>query len=146
LPTKKELEEFLQLIHPLPGYKILEVTRERSELSDALEAYLQDEGTLIVHEYGEEKVLKKPFRALPREYDVVILNEVLLAHSFSEKILKNTYTTLANAANVIIIEDESREVLELLEKCDFRAANEIEIFEGKKLIVAKKMHMWGNGL
>ncbi|MDQ1245442.1 MAG: hypothetical protein QG565_1783, partial [Campylobacterota bacterium] len=36
--------------------------------------------------------------------------------------------------------------LKLLEEFEFRAPNEIDIVEGYDLIIAKKMHMWGNGL
>ena len=35
---------------------------------------------------------------------------------------------------------------ELLENNEFRAANFIDIFPNYDLVMAKKMHMWGNGL
>jgi hypothetical protein len=39
------------------------------------------------------------------------------------------------------------EVEELLDKSEFRAANTIvDLIDGYEVIVAKKMHMWGNGL
>jgi hypothetical protein len=34
----------------------------------------------------------------------------------------------------------------LLEEFEFRAINDIEIFDDYNLVMAKKMHMWGNGL
>ena len=37
-------------------------------------------------------------------------------------------------------------VKEMLYEHEFRAANEIDIIQGYDLIMAKKMHMWGNGL
>ena len=65
-------------------------------------------------------------------------------------ILKLSYLTLANTANVIILEKKGILDLEaiktLLEEMEFRAANEIDIIDGYDLIMAKKMHMWGNGL
>jgi len=33
-----------------------------------------------------------------------------------------------------------------LEIMEFRSANEIDIIDGYDLVIAKKMHMWGNGL
>jgi len=35
---------------------------------------------------------------------------------------------------------------EMLEEFEFRAANDIDVVEGYDLVMAKKMHMWGNGL
>jgi hypothetical protein len=35
---------------------------------------------------------------------------------------------------------------ELLEKFEFRAPNEIDVIDEYDLVMAKKMHMWGNGL
>lgn len=144
------INKFLDLIHPLPGYKVLEVSYGKSDISESLSKHLGESGELVYVEYGDKALaLDKPFRALPREYDLVVLNNVLLAHKYSERILKNVYTTLANAANVIIIEGKEKDISKIfsfLEACDFRAANEIDIFDESSVIVAKKMHMWGNGL
>ena len=35
---------------------------------------------------------------------------------------------------------------EMLEEFEFRAANEIDVLPEYDLVMAKKMHMWGNGL
>jgi len=37
-------------------------------------------------------------------------------------------------------------IKELLEEFEFRAVNDIDIVQGYDLVMAKKMHMWGNGL
>lgn len=144
------INKFLDLIQPLPGYKVLEVSYEKSAISQSITNHLAGNANLVYVEYGDKALtLDKPFRALPREHDVVVLNKILLAHKYSERILKNVYTTLANASNVIIIESKEKDiskVFSLLELCDFRAANDIDIFEDKNVVVAKKMHMWGNGL
>jgi len=146
LPTKDEIGQFLALINPLPGYKILEVFYETSDLQEALKSLDTHYSDII---FGNERPLDKPFRALPREYDTIVLNKILLKHKYPERILKIVYTALANAAHVIIIEEQGCadvKVFELLEGCDFRAANQINIFNDKKVFVAKKMHSWGNGL
>jgi hypothetical protein len=65
-------------------------------------------------------------------------------------ILKLAYTTLANTANIVIIEKKGvmdiEAVKAMLEEHEFRAPNEIDIIEGYDLVMAKKMHMWGVGL
>jgi len=93
----------------------------------------------------------KPFRALPRDNDIVFIRDVLHRHTAPERLLRAIYTTLANAAEVVIITEagaaDAREQLDMLEKAEFRAANIIEgIVAGATVVTAKKMHMWGNGL
>jgi hypothetical protein len=65
-------------------------------------------------------------------------------------ILKLAYTTLANTANIVIIEKKGvmdiEAVKTMLEEHEFRASNEIDIIDGYDLVMAKKMHMWGAGL
>ena len=38
------------------------------------------------------------------------------------------------------------QIKEYLIQHEFRAHNEIDLLEGYDLVMAKKMHMWGNGL
>lgn len=37
-------------------------------------------------------------------------------------------------------------MMELLEKFEYRAANYMNIVDGYDIFMAKKLHMWGNGL
>ena len=153
-----------ELINPLPGYTILQVTSKVDETTSILLEMLGDVGgKLNLAIYGDDMIepaenmrvqnianYDDMFRALPRDNDIVIFHDVFLKHSQQERMLKNAYMTLANAAYIIIIEKEGsmdiQEVKVSLEKHEFRAANEIDIIEGYDLIMAKKMHMWGNGL
>ena len=153
-----------ELINPLPGYTILHVTSKVDETTSILLEMLGDVGgKLNLAIYGDDMIepaenmrvqnianYDDMFRALPRDNDIVIFHDVFLKHSQQERMLKNAYMTLANAAYIIIIEKEGsmdiQEVKVSLEKNEFRAANEIDIIEGYDLIMAKKMHMWGNGL
>ena len=90
------------------------------------------------------------FRALPRNHDAVILKDILSKHHKKEMILKLAYLTLANSASIVIIEKKGVMDIELikamLEEHEFRASNSVEIFDEYDLVIAKKMHMWGNGL
>ncbi|MDA3945991.1 MAG: hypothetical protein PF439_04865 [Helicobacteraceae bacterium] len=160
-------QQFLELIQPQPGFKVLDVTSHADGLTEAVVKHLKsfDKHRLAVAMYPGEhnlfepnEVLKLqeipsfdlPFRALPRDNDVVIIRDVLHRHSQAERILKSIYTTLANTGDIIIVtknEDVDVEAQKaLLEKYEFRSANNIDILEGYTIVMAKKMHMWGNGL
>jgi hypothetical protein len=42
---------------------------------------------------------------------------------------------------------EAEAIEALLERCEFRAGNTIDnLIEGTRVTVAKKLHMWGNGM
>ena len=157
------MQQFLELFHPLPGNSYLLVT---SKMIDKIAAALHDkiaevDGNFSIALYGEgafedakiERIdsLTKPFRALPRDNDRVIFYDIFNKHTSPKMLLQLAYRTLANAAEVIIIEPKgslhSEETYRLLEAMEFRAPNLIEdILEGYDIFVAKKMHMWGNGL
>lgn len=91
-----------------------------------------------------------PFRALPRDNDMVIFKDIFAGHTKQELMLKTAYTTLANTAELIIMEKKGtmdiEALKELLERFEFRTPNAIDIFQEYDLVIAKKMHMWGNGL
>ena len=156
-----------ELINPLPGYTIMHVTAEANEMTNTLTQMLEKiedttlnlaiyEVTDKIEKLGENVKVQyvdgydKIYRALPRDNDIVILQDVVSRHTNKEKLLKNTYMTLANAAYIIIMEKKGvmdlTEVTTWLFEREFRAVNDIDIIEGYDLIMAKKMHMWGNGL
>ncbi len=160
-------KQFLELIQPQPGFKVLEITSHADALTAAVIGHLQPfrnhrmgiacypgehqhfeaSETLKVEEVSNYSL---PFRALPRDNDIVIIRDVLHKHTHSERILKSIYTTLANTGDVIIVtkseEADTEAQKDLLERLEFRSANSIEILDGYTLVMAKKMHMWGNGL
>ncbi len=162
-----EYQQFLELIHPQPGFKVLDVTSHADGLTQALIDHLEPfpKHRLAVAAYpGDHQLFvesdhlklqtvphyKAPFRALPRDNDIVIIRDVLHQHAFADRILKSIYTTLANTGNIIVITKKGtvdiEELKVLLEAHEFRAANAIDILDGYDLVTAKKMHMWGNGL
>lgn len=163
---EKAYAEFLELFHPQPGYKVLEATTHADGLTKAIaDLMVPYNGRLSLalfpgehHAFEVSEHLKshsvpdlgKPFRSLPRDNDIVILDDLLHRHVHPERILRACYTTLANTGEVIIMapkgEMDIPRLLEDLEKAEYRAANQIDIFEDQDLVMAKKMHMWGNGL
>jgi hypothetical protein len=88
-------------------------------------------------------------RFTPRDYEYVILKDTLSIHSNPIKLLQGIYRSMENSAEIIVL--QTSELLfdteAMLEECEFRSANKIYgILENYDGVVAKKMHMWGNGL
>ncbi|HEX5329351.1 hypothetical protein [Sulfuricurvum sp.] len=105
----------------------------------------------IISKVDTIKDFNSPIRSATRDYETIILQDILHLHSLPLKLLQLVYRSLENSAEVIIVQKcgamETSEVEALLEKSEFRAANTIrDLIEGCDVIVAKKMHMWGNGL
>lgn len=90
-------------------------------------------------------------RCASRDYEFVILHDILHIHTNPLKFLQQIYHSMENSAQIIIVQKqgamETGELEVLLEKMEFRSPNTIgDLLEGYDVIVAKKMHMWGNGL
>jgi len=163
------LKKLLELFAPQPGFKILDITAHADGvtqlLGNALNPFegrfslarypgehrdpLVDEGVRLLVQNVPD--YSKVFRALPRDNDIVFIRDVLHRHQSPERVLKAIYTTLANAAIVVIVtaeeEADTQGQLAMLEQADFRAGNVVEeIVKGYTVVTGKKMHMWGNGL
>jgi hypothetical protein len=164
----RDLKQFMELFRPLPGNRYIQVTTEIDATTEALAKLLEGVGgelrlalyydayvPEIAPEFAHAKIEKianfvHPFRALPREHDKVILKDIYAAHHKKESLLKTSYTTLANTAEIVIMEKQGvlnlEELHEALLACEYRAPNTVDVLEGYDIVVAKKMHMWGNGL
>ena len=159
-----DLEQFLELFEPRPGNHYLQVTTKVDETTLALEQLMKEvDGEMRVAYYSSSPITEKltatvqeiqnfkiPFRALPRDNDLVVLKDILFLHQDPKLLLKISYSTLANNANIILMEKKGtmdiEKILELLEEFEFRSGNYIDILPEYDLIIAKKLHMWGNGL
>jgi len=162
-----KLDQFLELFNPLPGNHYLQVTTKPDSTTLALQNIIKEvDGEFRVAIYAEEEFtldealsdtkvqfIKKrntPFRALPRDNDIVIFKDILTQHPNPDLLIKIAYTTLANTADIIIMESKGRMDIEatkeMLERFEFRAPNYIDVLDEYDLVMAKKMHMWGNGL
>lgn len=146
------LEQFKELFNPLPGNHYLEVCTGEDEITIVLKSLIDKvSGEFNIALYNEDNLdFTKPFRAKPRDNDIVVIKDVYHKHENKKMILKLAYLTLANTANIIIMEKKGilnlEETKTFLEEHEFRAPNNIDIVDGYDLIMAKKMHMWGNGL
>lgn len=162
-----DLKQFLELFNPLPGNHYLQVCTSVDETTEELYKMMENvDGEFSLAIYNAEELdldasfphakiqhiknFKQPFRALPRNSDIVVFKDVLHLHENQKGILKIAYTTLANTANIIIMQKKGTMDIEamkaMLEELEFRAPNEIDVLPEYDLVMAKKMHMWGNGL
>jgi hypothetical protein len=162
-----DLTQFLELFNPYPGNHYLQITTSVDETTKALYDLVEGvDGEFSLAFYSEEeiqletlypnakiqylKTLKHPFRALPRTNDIVVFKDILKAHQNPKGLLKIAYTTLANAAHIIVMEKKGEMDIEgtlhLLEEFEFRSQSYIDILPEYDLVMAKKLHMWGNRL
>ena len=146
---QKELNLFKELFAEYPNIAILHVNNSLDLVTSTLEE---------IRDYNKGNIKYIPFvgeksarlRPTAREYEYVVLGDILSYCPNQDKILKLMYKALENSGNIIILEKKSNgnlyELLELIENIGFQAVNNIELFEDFNLITAKKMHHWDNGL
>lgn len=161
------MTSFCDLFQTSPQMKIMVATSHNDRLSEEICRFLEPFNATVDlslypgehEEYSSAIIGKKdaikdfnsPIRSATRDYETIILQDVLHLHTLPLKLLQLIYRSLENSAEIIIVQEygamESSEVEVLLEKAEFRAANTItDLIAGYDVIVAKKMHMWGNGL
>ena len=146
---QKELKEFSSLLEDAPALCLLNISNGVNPFLSILEDKIsKNDGTIESRDLNNISCDK--FRLKSREFEYCILFDTISLCEDKEKFIKTCYHSLENSAFIIIIEPKSSnnisEVIELLDLCEFRVANNIDIFDDYNLIMAKKLHMWGNGL
>jgi len=147
--VQKKLELFKELFADYTNIAILHIDNSLGLVDSALEEVrVQNEGNIKYIPFVDESSAK--LRATAREYEYVILGNILTYCSNQEAILKLMYKAIENSGNIIILEkienDNRYELLDLLENIGFQAPNCIELFDDTYIFTAKKMHHWDNGL
>lgn len=145
----KELELFKELFADYPNIAILHIDNSLNLVNDALEEVRSKcEGQIKYIKFENEPDAR--LRATAREYEYIILGDILSHCPNKDKILKLMYKAIENSGNIIILERKSNnnkdEILSLLDDLGFMASNSIDLFEEFYIFTAKKMHHWGNGL
>lgn len=145
----KNLELFKGLFADYPNIAILHIDNSVGLLDETLEEIKDiNDGNIKYINFEDESSAR--LRATAREYEYVILGDILSYCPNKDKILKLIYKAIENSGNIIILEKKENnnkdEILELLENTGFQAGNNIELFENYHTITAKKMHHWDNGL
>lgn len=146
---QKELELFKGLFQPFYNISILHIKNQVNFISPSLEEIASsNEGKVTSIDFTSEA--SPSLRLSAREYEYIVLSDILFSSSNKEKILKTIYRALENSAEIIILEKKENnnldEIKELLDHTSFIAINNIDLFKDYNLITAKKLHMWGAGL
>ena len=146
---QNELNLFKDLFQPFPNISILHINNRIDFLNPIIEEIVNSlEGNLNLIRFIDESSTR--IRASAREFEYIILSDILSFCPNKEKVIKIMYKALENSANIIILEKKSNnnleEIKELLDTASFVAINNIDLFEDYHLITAKKLHMWGSGL
>ena len=145
----KKLELFKELFADYPNIAILHVDNSLDLVTNTLEQVREkNDGNIKYIKFEDETSAR--LRAIAREYEYVILGDILSYCPNKDKILKLMYKAIENSGNIIILEkktnDNIYELLELIENTGFQAVNNIDLFDEYNTITAKKMHHWDNGL
>lgn len=146
---QKQLNLFKELFQPFPNISVLHINKEVDFINSTIEDVVKSlDGNLEYKNFIDEKSAR--IRATAREYEYIILSDILSYCPNKDRVLKLMYKALENSANIIILEKKINnnmdEVKQLLDESSFVAINHIELFDDYNLITAKKLHMWGSGL
>ena len=145
----KELLEFNSLIEDSPALAILQIGNDITKVSESL-AFIATRNDGSIKVKSTEEIDCQKFRLTPRNYEYAILMNSLNICENQEKFLEVVYHSLENSAQIILIQKKDTmsisKMSELLDITNFRAINDIDIFEDYYLVTAKKLHMWGAGL
>lgn len=146
---EKELNLFKELFSEYPNISILHIDNSLNLIDSALEDVRHKNGGNIKYIKFENQNSAR-LRATAREYEYIVLGDILSYCLNKDKILQLMYKAIENSGNIIILEKKSNnnkeEILNLLDELGFMASNNIDLFDEYYMFTAKKMHHWGNGL
>ncbi|GEM_PF-472573 len=147
--SNKSTEFFLSLFDKTPELRVLVFYRNNKYFLDILQESLSSTNPRIKAVELTDDFAQKTLKLTPRAYEYVVLVDIL--DGTNSEYLKELYHSLENSAHIIVLSKKSNlidayYIKELLDSNDFRAANEIDIFDDYYLVTAKKLHMWGAGL
>lgn len=146
---KEKLNLFKELFSDYTNIAILHIDNSLGLVDSTLEEIKEkNQGQIKYIPFLDDSSAK--LKATAREFEYVILGDILSYCKNQEEILKLMYKALENSGNIIILEkisnDNRYEILDLLENVGFQAPNCIDLFDDVYIFTAKKMHHWDNGL
>jgi ubiquinone/menaquinone biosynthesis C-methylase UbiE len=147
--VQQKLNLFKELFSDYTNIAILHIDNSLGLIDKALEEIkIQNEGNIKYIPFIDESSAK--LKATAREFEYIVLGNIISSCPNYEMILKLMYKALENSGNIIILEkisnDNKYEILDTLESIGFQAPNCIELFDDVYIFTAKKMHHWDNGL
>lgn len=145
----KEFELFNSLFEKNPNIAVLNINHKSDYIKGLLEKIVASTGGKFVNKEFSELELSK-FRLTPREFEYAVICDCIDKIEDIDRFIKEVYHSLENSAQIILLTKKGKidpyKLIDLLDRNDFRAMNKIDIFDDFDLVMAKKMHMWGNGL
>ncbi|MGE0051866.1 MAG: hypothetical protein AB7S49_10095 [Arcobacter sp.] len=146
---QEKLNLFKELFSDYTNIAILHIDNSLGLVDSTLEEIKEkNQGQIKYIPFLDDSSAK--LKATAREFEYVILGDILSYCKNQEEILKLMYKALENSGNIIILEkisnDNRYEILDLLENIGFQAPNCIDLFDDVYIFTAKKMHHWDNGL
>ncbi len=132
-----------------PNMAILNISNKCDDIKELIENLVQvNEGKLINKEF--DKIELNRFRLTAREYEFAVVCDCIHCLEDADRFIKEIYHSLENSAQIILLSRKENmdlpQMIDILDRNDFRAVNQIDIFDQYHLVMGKKMHMWGNGL
>lgn len=141
-------ELFSELFDVTPNMLVLHIDNGCDGIKNYIENIVSDHGKIVYKEF--KQIEQKRFRLTAREYEYAFVCNCIDTIEHLDRFMKEVYKSVENSGQVILLEKKEnnklQEMIEALDKADFRSTNPIEIFPEYHLVMAKKMHMWGNGL
>ncbi len=146
---QEKLNLFKELFSDYTNIAILHIDNSLGLVDSTLEEIKEkNQGHIKYIPFLDDSSAK--LKATAREFEYIILGDIISYCKNQEEILKLMYKALENSGNIIILEkisnDNRYEILDLLENIGFQAPNCIDLFDDVYIFTAKKMHHWDNGL
>ena len=145
----KEFESFNCLFQKDPNIAIFNINNDCDEIKQELKNIVNTIGGSFKNKEFDDIELNR-FRLTAREFEYAVICDCLDKVEDVDRFIKEIYKSLENSAQIIVLSKKDKQDIKIIEnildKNDFRAVNSIDIFEKYNLVMAKKMHMWGNGL
>lgn len=147
--SNQSREFFLSLFDKTPELRVLVLHRDHQRFVDLLNEGLNNINPRIKNLQFTNEVALKDFRLTPRAFEYAVVVDIF--DGTNSYLFDEIYHSLENSANIIVLSSKKNNIdiyviKELLDNSDFRAVNEIDIFDDYHLVTGKKMHMWGAGL
>ena len=142
---KKALDEFASIFSLTPSISILDLNINNNDITNKLNNLVEPvEGNITT---VNTNIVKDCFRSIKRSnYDYGVVSNAFINSDDTQNLFKLVANGIRDSGHILIIEEKSKdlnEIYELLEKYDFGAISQIDIFENSNLIIGKKLHMWG---
>jgi hypothetical protein len=147
--NKQSIEFFLDLFDKTPELRVLVFHNDKQVFVDLLNDNLRGISPRIKNLQFTSELVLKDFRLTPRAFEYAVIVDVF--DGDNSYLFNEIYHSLENSANIIVLSSKTNNIglyhlKEMLDNSDFRAVNEIDIFDDYYLVTGKKMHMWGAGL